>query len=539
MTDRSTLGRGGWAGLPQPREVWTDAGPAWVPTATARVGVAVSEPGHGRLDPSVRARLDREAERLADELWALGKGALHRAPDADGAAPGDQSRPASLDDRELSWVEAPGPGDVLLRIDGAPGAVAESWTVTVTDRVVVTGADPAGVFRGTRQLLQTLVVHGGAPRGTATGSPAVADRVLHLDAARKHLPAAWIEQMLHEMAYVGVNVLQLHLSEDEGFRVESLRHPEVVSDQALTRAEVRRILEVADDLHVRVDPSFTMPGHLGRVLEAYPDHRLRSADGDEVPGALDITDESAVGLVLDLVDELATLFTPGARWNIGADEFVELGELAAQPVLAAEAVRRHGTGATGFDLLVGLVNRVADVVRAHGFVPQVWNDCMFRSTHVELDPDVVVAWWTGWSPDMAPLRTALHRGHDVVNANDSLFYYVLGENAGYTYPTTERVWERDWRPGVFTSRRDAHGEHPQMLTAPYPGQLLGTMLAVWCDVPDARTADEVATDLRCLLRALAERSWNDGSGLDHAGFVELDRAAGLAPVPPRREAGRR
>lgn len=488
-----------WAGLPQPSAVELTGGHGWRPGPGTRVLVAVGDPG-----------VAREAERFCAELHALGR---------------DVARTGRLGGTAVA------PGDVVLRIGEVAGhAVPEGYRIEVSDHVAVTGTDPAGVFRGTRQLLHNLAAHGAVPTGTATGRPAVAERALHLDAARVFFPAAWIERELHEMAYIGLNVLQLHFSEHEGFRIESTTHPEAVSHDALSQAEVRRILDVADDLHIRVAPSFTMPGHLGRVLRAHPERRLRGADGVAVPGALDITNEAAVRLVLDLVEEYATLFRPGTTWNIGADEFVDLGDLAAHPTLAEAAVRRFGTGATGFDLLVDFVNRVAAVVRARGFVPQVWNDGMFRSTRVQLDADVRIAWWTGWSPHMAPLAAALDRGHDVLNVNDSLLYYVLGECAGYRYPTAQRIGECAWHPGLFADRRAADGAHAQEIAHPYPSALRGAMFAVWCDLPGARTPAQVSADVRGPLRAMAERCAHAGSRLRPAELTALDRAIGRAPA---------
>lgn len=499
-----------WAGLPQPGDVALTDGAAWRPGAGTRV---LADGGAG---------VRREAERLAAELAALGlpvAGApVAGAPVAGG--PGAE----------------PGPGDVLLRagtVDGtAPGP--EAYRVTVGDRVVVTGATAAGVHRGTRQVLHNLVARGAVPAGTVAGSPAVPERAVHLDAARVPFDAPWIEALLHEMAWSGLTTLQLHLSEDEGFRVECPRHPEVVTPGALTRDEVRRLLAVAADLHVAVVPSLVMPGHLGRVLRAHPEHALRGPDGAPVPGALDVTDEAAVAFALDLVDEVAELVGPGrgTPWNIGADEFVDLADLAAQPALAAAAEDRFGPGATGFDVLVAFVNRVAARVRAHGFRPQVWNDGMFRAERVALDPDVRVAWWTGWSPRMAPLSAALDRGHDVLNAHDALLYYVLGEHAGYRYPTAERLWAAGWHPGAFADRRDGSGPHPQVLDRPYPAALRGTMLAIWGDRPGARTPEQVAADVRGPLRGMAERAWNAGSRLGLSDMTALDLAVGQPPAAP-------
>lgn len=56
---------------------------------------------------------------------------------------------------------------------------------------------------------------------------------------------------------------------------------------------------------------------------------------------------------------------------------------------------------------------------------------------------------------MASLKTFLEKGHKVINYNDSKFYYVLGEAAGYTYPTAGKIYNSSWHPGQFPWRNKA------------------------------------------------------------------------------------
>ncbi|QRV02808.1 hypothetical protein JTE88_03515 [Arcanobacterium phocisimile] len=88
-------------------------------------------------------------------------------------------------------------------------------------------------------------------------------------------------------------------------------------------------------------------------------------------------------------------------------------------------------------------------MKSRGFIPRVWNDGMLRAHVVPLDPDVILTWWTNWHVQMRPLASALEADYRVVNFNDSLLYYVLGENAGYRYPTAERLAAAGWHPGLF------------------------------------------------------------------------------------------
>ena len=162
-------------------------------------------------------------------------------------------------------------------------------------------------------------------------------------------------------------------------------------------------------------------------------------------------------------------------------------------------------------------------LRDRGFTTRVWNDGMLRSTRVRLDPRVELTWWTNWHAQMRPLQEAVEAGHGIVNVNDGMLYHVLGENAGYRYPTAQRLWDADWHAGLFPA---LPGGVRQEITRPYPALLRGSSFAIWSDVPDAQTPAEVAAGVRAPLRAMAERAWNGGSQLSLAEFSALDAALG-------------
>ena len=305
---------------------------------------------------------------------------------------------------------------------------------------------------------------------------------------------------------------------------------EIVSEERVSRAEAAEIVATAHDLHIDLVPSLDMPGHLRHALVAHASLRLPSVPGLDTGHALDITREDPIRFALALIDDAIPVFTHSTRWNLGGDEFVDFDRMAEFPALADAAVARYGTDGTGFDLLTAFVNRIAAHLRERGFEARAWNDGLLRSTRELLDPDVVLTWWTNWNAGMRPVADALAAGHRLVNVNDALFYYVLGENAGYRYPTAARIWDADWHPGLFPSLWGAAGQGTvrQELTRPYPDLLRGVSFAVWSDRPEAQTVSEVAAGIRGPLRAMAERAWNAGSALSLAEFEALDRAIGVA-----------
>lgn len=465
-----------WDALPQPTTLRIVDG-RWHP-ATVRV---IAD------DPT----LDPEAERFAYELADSG------IPAGDAAV-------------------------VRLRL-GVAAEPSEAFAIDVGDDILITAASAAGAFRATRQLLHNLRAQGFVPHGEVRSSPAVVERGLHLDAARKHFPADWIRSLLHACADIGINALQWHLSENEGFRVGSEAFPEIVSEQHLTRSEVHGIAALARELHIDLIPSLDMPGHLQHVLAQHPRFRMPSSAGPHSERALDITDPRAVEFALALIDDIAPLFPHSTRWHLGADEFVDFARIDDYPTLREAAQQRFGPSASGFDLLTDFTNRIAAHLRGRGLAPRAWNDGMLRGSVTALDPDITLTWWTNWHPGMRPLHAGLDAGHTVVNFNDALFYHVLGENAGYTYPTSARIWDADWHPGLFPTLPDGTR---QEIPVPYPQHLRGAVFSIWSDRPDAQTAEQVRSGIRGALRAMAERAWNAGSTLTHAEFTELDDRIG-------------
>ncbi|UGY93254.1 beta-N-acetylhexosaminidase [Streptomyces gobiensis] len=409
--------------------------------------------------------------------------------------------------RELKVRYSPGParaGDVELALrTAAPGGREAYELVTEDERVTITGGAEAGVFYGTRTLLQSVRDRGRISEGVIRDRPDRPQRGMTLDIARKHFSAEWIEARIREMADLKLNQLQLHLSDDQAFRIESDSHPEVVSDPHLTKAEIRRIVKLAASLHIAVIPEIDSPGHLGAVLAAHPDLQLRDVNGKPVRGAIDIAQPKAARIIDDLLNEYAPLF-PGTYWHLGGDEYAALfarNPEAAHPGLHRAAQRKYGDRATVQDLATGWLNDRAAVVRGHGKTPQVWNDGMHRGGVVTPHRDREVTYWTGKEIGAREPEEYLREGWNIVNLNDEYLYYVLGEPHDFTYPTGRRIYE-EWTPAVL------RGTKPVPESMAGPDRIVGGRFAIWCDLAGAQTTEQVAEGIRLPLRAVSQKLWD-------------------------------
>lgn len=395
-------------------------------------------------------------------------------------------------------------GDLRLALNDDEGADPESYAMTVRGgRVTISGPGEAGVFYGTRTLKQE--VHGGgtAPEGVVRDEPAKPVRGFMLDIARKHFTADWIEDRVRELGDLKFNQLGLHFSDDQGFRIESDSHPEIVSQQHLTKAQVRKIVQLAAERHITVVPEIDSPGHLGAVIAAHPQLQLRNASGVATRGAIDISNPDSAAIVDDLLNEYVGLF-PGKQWHLGGDEYQALtvsDPQATYPQLATAAREAYGSGGTVADLTTGWLNDRADTVRAHDRVPRAWNDGFFRDTSVQPDKEIQVAYWTGKEIGARVPVEYLRAGRQLINYNDEFLYYVLGQPQTFVYPTGRRIYEQ-WTPRVVRGTA--------AVPAGYDAQILGGSFAVWCDLANSQTQAQVAAGIRMPLRATVQKLWDAG-----------------------------
>ena len=328
------------------------------------------------------------------------------------------------------------------------------------------------------------------------------ERALMLDMGRKYYSKEWLLRLIDYLHELEMNTLQLHFSENEGFRIESKLYPHIVSADHHTQDDIKEIIKYANDRGIQLIPDFDTPGHLQQILQFYPEYQLTEVKEGEKrkdPRSLNIANPEARAFIKSIYREYAELFAGSAYFHIGADEFIIFDDVAHYPELVADAKAHYGEAATGIETYVAYTNELIGEMTALGFTPRVWNDGFYRKNQhslVTLDPRAEVTYWTKWHENMAEVATFIHKGHQLVNFNDNYFYYVLGEHASYTYPTKEKI-ETEWQVEKFAS--------DQVLTPKQMEAVMGVSFAIWCDLADAQTEDEVFEGIQQPLRAMVNK----------------------------------
>ncbi len=301
--------------------------------------------------------------------------------------------------------------------------VDESYSLTVTpERVAIEAPTDIGVLRGLETLLQLLSTDAGGysfPCVEIQDKPRFVWRGLLIDAGRHFEPVDVIKRNLDGMAAVKMNVFHWHLSEDQGFRVESRIFPRL---QALgsdgmfyTQAQIKDVIDYADDRGIRVMPEFDVPGHSTSWLVAYPEY---SSSPGPYPierqfGVFGPTFNPADPRVYEFFDrffkEMAGLF-PDAYMHIGGDEVDPSHWIANK---AIQAFMKKERLADAHALQAYFNRRILKILTKYGKKMIGWDE-IFQP---DLPTNIVIHSWRG----QQALVEAAQKGYQGILSNG---YYI-------------------------------------------------------------------------------------------------------------------
>ena len=298
----------------------------------------------------------------------------------------------------------------------------ESYHLVVDSKgIELTAANPLGAMHGLETVLQ-LVKSG--PQGWALpyvridDTPRFVWRGLMIDVSRHFMSLDVVERNIDGMAAVKLNILHLHLSDDEGFRVESKRCPrltEVASDGLFyTQDQIRELIAYARDRGVRVVPEFDVPGHAVSWLVAYPQVASGSApqglvrsQRDNLRPPLDPTQDATYKLLDKVFGEMEKFF-PDRYFHIGGDEVD--GKYWDKDAHIQTWMHEHNIR-DNHALQTYFTKRVQAIVQKHGKQMEGWDEILAG----DLPKDSLIQSWRGANSlaDAAKLgyKTVLSAGY--------------------------------------------------------------------------------------------------------------------------------
>lgn len=340
-------------------------------------------------------------------------------------------------------AEAVTAGRIVLDIDGGLECGPEGFEFAVRpEEIRITGRDRAGVFYGIQHLLRQLPPSIYAkeglsepvrlPLGVRLDAPENAYRGLMIDVARAFVDAEGLKRQIDLMGMHNLNVLHLHLTDNEGWRIEIKSHPELAEvggfrggDSPVgaqyglwdrryggfyTQEQMREIIDYAKFRNITVIPEIDLPGHsqaiarvLPEILCDYAPDTVRTA-GYDTRGVWCVSREENYRLLDDIISEVVALF-PSEYIHIGGDEVGMKGWLSC-PHCSALMRERGFTDPKQLEDL--FMKRVTDIVKAKGKTPVAWWD-KDVITDTFTKESLVCAW-----QDIPACRNAMAKGYRTV-----------------------------------------------------------------------------------------------------------------------------
>jgi hexosaminidase len=371
----------------------------------------------------------------------------------------------------------------------------ESYTLEITPSgAKLHAANPLGALHGLQTFLQLVsVTQDGfaVPGVNIQDQPRFPWRGLMIDVARHFIPVEVLKRNLDGMEAVKLNVFHLHLSDNEGFRVESRRLPKLQEDgsdgQYYTQDEIRDLIAYARDRGIRVVPEFDMPGHSTSWFVGYPElasgpgpYQLERKWGVFDP-AMNPTDDRTYKFLNEFFGEMAKLF-PDQYLHIGGDE-VNGKEWDTNPKIQA-FMKAHGIK-NNEGLQAYFSQHVQELVTKHGKTPIGWDEILVPG----VSKNIVIHSWRGADS----LAAAAKQGYRGILSNG--YYIDLGWSAVRHYAV------------------DPMGGAAANLTPEEKQRILGGESTMWSEYVNWENIDSRIWPRNA---AIAERFWSPQSITDVA-----------------------
>jgi hexosaminidase len=408
----------------------------------------------------------------------------------------DRLRPATGFELQVLPAEDSSTNGILLTTDGvSPDIGEEGYELVVEPKAMVLRATRAGgLFRGIqtiRQLLPPSIESHTEQSGpwqincvTIQDVPRFGWRGVMLDVARHFFPVAAVKRLIDQIAYYKFNVLHLHLTDDQGWRLMINSWPRLAEYGGTTdftggrggfytQEEYRQIVEYAAAHYIDVIPEVDMPAHTNSALASYAvlnendEARPLYTRYEGGSSSLAIYKEVTYQFLEDTLREIV-LLTPSPYIHIGGDE-------------------AHSTEETDYKIFI---ERVQKIVQALGKQCIGWEEV----SRADLLPDTIVQYW--WQAPLA--QEAARRGHKLILSPASKIYLDIKYDASNTLGL-------DWTK-QYIDVRDAYDWDPaSILEGVTEESVLGVEAELWTET--IATVDDLDFMLFPRLPACAEIGW--------------------------------
>lgn len=439
---------------------------------------------------------------------------------------------------EALLKEGDGSADIHLQLNPTvlPGKKEGYLLDVASGRITIQANSPAGVLNGIQTLRQVIKEKDSGwtvQKATVTDYPAFSWRAFMLDEARYFKGKEVVKQLLDEMARLKMNIFHWHLTNDQGWRIEIKKYPQLTEIGAFrdsseinhfdsnvydgkphggfyTQDDLKEIVAYAARRHITIVPEVSMPGHASAAIASYP-WLGTSGKQIRVPGkfgvhyeVFHVADPKVLEFFDDVTDEVIAIF-PGAVFHIGGDE-VKYDQWKASPQIRSYMAKHNLK--TPAELQVYFTNEISNMLAAKGKRMMGWNEITGDKLHEyqssadtedvkqSLASGTIVHFWKG---DPALIQKTIEKGYEVVNSYHEYTYL------DYSYAS------------IPLEKAYAFDPVPDGLTEAQKRKVLGLGCQMWGEfIP---TVESMNLKIYPRLAAYAEVGWTDVSNKDYRRFL--------------------
>ena len=418
-----------------------------------------------------------------------------------------------------------GPSRIRLLIVSAskvPGAEAYHLRA-VGNEVLIEASDPRGLFYGAQTLRQLVTTASGSrtvPNVEIRDTPRFRWRGLLIDLGRHFFGKPTLFQIIDEMAAYKLNVLKLHLTDYEGWRLEVPAYPKLTQvgslvdgkPEYLTTTDVREIVQYAAARHIMVVPEIEMPGHAGAAARSYPEFF------DAAGGAFNPANPKTYDFIRGVLTEVAALF-PAPYLDFAGDE---VGDDTWKGMADVDRLKAEQGLKTTNDVQAYFGRKVVAIIESLGKRPMAWDD----QVDARAPKSVVIQWWRRDRPDV--LSAAAKDGYELVISPADQLYFDYHQGPG----EPGAPWEGNKGGPQSIAKILAWEPVPDSFTPEESARVLGIEACVWTEFIATERYLQFMTFPRLL--ALAEVAWRPTGPRDEKEFsdrlaphLEILRAKGI------------
>lgn len=416
----------------------------------------------------------------------------------------------------------------------------EAYTLDIIDtEIVINGASPAGLFYGIQTLRKSLDVDSNKkeilfPQVSILDFPRFWYRGMHLDTARHFFPLSFLKEYIDLLALHNMNTFHWHITEDQGWRIEIKKYPELTNKGSIrkktvigrnsdkyeeteyggfyTQDEAKELVQYAADRFITIIPEIDLPGHMLAALHAYPEFGCTGGPYEVEPtwGVFDDIlcggNDSVYTFINDVMDELTEIF-PSEYIHVGGDEapkvrwkecpkcqakIKELGIKGTAKHTAEDQLQTH--------MLVEVEKHLAE----KGRKVIGWDEILEGG----LSPDATVMSWRGINGAIE----AAEQGHDAIMTSNSHLYFDYYQTTDVDnvplaiggYIPLEAVYNFEPVPATLTQDQKSH--------------IIGVQANLWTEY--IKDGEQVLYMVLPRMDALSELQWSNPTQKNYEEFIK-------------------